>query len=216
MNSQAQGWSIAILTLGFLTAHCSTVTAEGLLDHLRDFGQASDAVGEATSKSAVASKLKSFTASGLTTQTLSTGPCPGTYPAIVRCSSINCDQLTVSGPINATSLGASTFAGCFTINDTPYDPFFCSAGVGTGTITSKNGKNSITLAFGGSLCEADAFPLPTPTGAYLNINGAYVIESGTGSFSSSVGAGQLSFSFLFTSAGVSAVGPVSINGNLAH
>jgi hypothetical protein len=94
----------------------------------------------------------------------------------------------------------------------------CFDGLGTGTITSANGKNSITLAMGGLLCAADESPLPTPTSALLVLTSTYAVEGGTGSFASGVGSGNVSLSAFIatiTAPPFAATGQITLTGTLA-
>ena len=148
---------------------------------------------------AAAAAQKKFTAIGPVAETLSIGVCPNTYAATFCTTPNACDEISISGSVTATGMGKSSFSGCLTVNnassDTPLET--CFAGLGTGTLTAKNG--TVVIAFGGHLCLADEFPQPTPTHAVLGFDSTYVVESGTGAYSSAAGSGNLTASFIITS-----------------
>lgn len=134
----------------------------------------------------------------------------------------NCDEVLFSGPVTATSLGAnSTLSACITIDNTALgvNLMTCFDGLGTGTITSKSGKNSVNVALTGLLCIADETPLPVPTTVVFQVTGAYSVESGTGTFlNAPSGAGSLSLSITDTNFGTTPItgsGPISLTGNIA-
>lgn len=153
---------------------------------------------QSAAPNAAAAAQKKFTAIGPVAETLSIGVCPNTFAATVCATPNACDEISISGSVTATGLGKSTFSGCLTVNnaspDTPLES--CFAGLGTGTLTAKNG--TVVIAFGGHLCVADEFPQPTPTHAVLGFDSTYVVESGTGSYANAAGSGNLTSSLIIT------------------
>jgi len=172
----------------------------------------------AAPNAAAAAAQKKFTAIGPVAETLAIGVCPNTYAATF-CSAPNaCDEISISGSVTATGLGKSSFSGCLTVNnassDTPLET--CFAGLGTGTLTAKNG--TVVIAFGGHLCVADAFPSPTPTHAIFSFDSAYVVESGTGSYATAAGSGNLTSSLIITNVTtppVAGSGTLNLTGSFA-
>ena len=144
-----------------------------------------------------AAPLGKFSASGRVTESIDTGACPNSIEAS-SCSTGSCDAVSITGPVNATALGRSDLSACVTITDLSSTTFTsCFNGLGTGTITGKNGK-SITFGIGGLFCIADAFPAASPTTVVFTGTDTYAIEGGTGAFSNAVGTGTFSFSDVIT------------------
>lgn len=149
-----------------------------------------------TSASAANAPLGKFAASGRVTESIDTGACPNS-PVASSCSS-GCDQVSITGPVNATALGNSTLNACITITNLASSTFSsCFSGLGQGTIAAKNSK-SITFGIGGLFCIADALPPSSPTSIYLVGTDTYAVEGGTAPFTNAVGTGTLSFTDLVT------------------
>ena len=189
-----------------------------LIDEINKLGAGGGGASGAASSlpSLAATPLGKFAASGRITESIATGPCAGSVEAS-SCSS-GCDAVTITGPVNATSLGNATLSACITITSLTSGSFSsCLNGLGTGTITG-GGGNSIKLGIGGLFCLADAFPLPTPTTAIFVGNDTYAVEGGTGSFATAVGTGTVSFSDVVTSLTGSPIpgsGQITLGGSLA-
>lgn len=194
----------------------------GLLEQVQRMAGNSEPSNVSATTAAKGPALGQFTASGTLSTTIQSGTCPNSVVATSCPSSTTCDEVQFSGPVTATSLGGnSTLSACMTVDNTAIgvNLLTCFDGLGTGTVTSKNGKNSVTLAFSGLLCVADESPLPTPTSAVFQVSGAYSVESGTGSFANAPsGAGSLSLSISvanIASQPFIGTGQVSLAGNIA-
>ena len=181
-------WFIAALIVSLLTIQPSNGVA-GLIEDLQNAGQAGSS-SAATSQINSTPSLSSFTgfsAFGPLTETLAGGACIGSLAATTthcQSSSTACAQLQFSGPVTAAPFTSPNISGCLTFDNTPYDPNLnnCFTGLGTATITGRNGKSSVTFAIGGSICTADAFPLPTPSNEILNVIATYAVEKRHGLF----------------------------------
>jgi len=188
-----------------------------LIDELHKMGGGGPASTEQAPVPAVsAMPLGKFTATGRITESIATGACAGSLE--VSACGTNCDAVSITGPVSATSLGNSTLTACLTITNLTSSIFSsCLNGFGTGTITAHNG-NSITLAIGGLFCIGDAFPLPTPTTVIFVGTDSYSVEGGTGPFTTALGSGTVAFSDVITNlSGVPIIGAgqVTIAGTLA-
>jgi hypothetical protein len=158
---------------------------------------AAQANGTAASASAVpavppSAPVTKFSANGRVTESLDAGGCANN-PTITSslCSpSTNCDAVTVTGPVETTGLGKANLNACLIIILSTSSGA-CLNGLGIGTLTTGNGS-LVNIAFGGDFCLADE-TLSGPT-IYFNSNLSYVIEGGTGKFSSETGDGNLTFS----------------------
>ncbi|MGC1340146.1 MAG: hypothetical protein WA836_18680 [Candidatus Binataceae bacterium] len=206
--------ALAVATLAILP----TPAHAGPIDLVRKLTPSASAQ-LATPNAAGAGALKKFTAIGPVNETLDNGVCPNSYAATVCTTPSDCIEVPITGSLTATSLGKSSFSGCLTVNnDSPDTPLAdCFSGLGTGTITAKNG-NSVVIAFGGNLCIADAFPLPTPTNAIFTLNSSYAVESGTGPYASAAGSGNLSASLIITNVGTppfAGSGTLNLTGSFA-
>lgn len=207
----------AALTVATLTI-LPTPALAGPIDSVRKLAPSGSAE-LATPDAAGAGALKKFTAVGAVNETLDNGVCPNSYAATICTTPSDCAQIPITGSLTATGLGKSSFSGCLTVNnqspDTPLAD--CFSGLGTGTITAKNGS-SVLIAFGGDLCVADLFPQPTPTSAIFTINSSYAIESGTGKYLNAAGSGSLSASLIVTNVGTppfSGSGTLNLTGSFA-
>jgi hypothetical protein len=208
------------LVVLFGTFNVNSAAEAGLLDRIQKLAGPSTSSSSAAAASSTG-PLGKFAASGRVTESLDTGACAGSVAASGSlCTTAgNCAQLQFSGPVNATGLGNSTLTACMTFDNTAVSPTFdsCFDGLGTGTITGANGK-SITLAMGGLLCDADQFPLPTPTSLMFVLTSTYAIEGGSGAFANAVGSGNVSLSALIvnpTATPIPASGQINITGTLA-
>jgi hypothetical protein len=73
----------------------------------------------------------------------------------------------------------------------------CAPAVGVGSISNKKGDNTITFIAAGQVCETIA-PMIAPTIPKRDVFiGSYVINGGTGKFSSATGAGTIGASASF-------------------
>jgi len=217
LSSSVVGAGIALL----FTTFSVNPAAAGLMDQIQKLAGPSTPSPAAAPAITATTPLGKFAASGRVTETLDTGACAGSLAASLDCTpATNCVQVQFSGPVNAAGLGKSNLAACITVDNTAVSPNLnvCFDGLGTGTITSANGKNSITLAMGGLLCAADEFPLPTPTSALFVLTSTYAVEGGTGSFATGVGSGNVSLSALIapiTTPPFAATGQINFTGTLA-
>ena len=142
--------------------------------------------------------LGKFYASGRVTESLDAGACPGSLEETTCTNNGGCDQITITGPVNATAIGKATLSACITVTDLNSSTFSsCLNGFGTGTISGNGGK-SINFGIGGVFCLANATPVSNPTTAYFDGTETYDIEGGSGPFTNAVGAGTLSFSDVIT------------------
>jgi hypothetical protein len=217
-------WRITALIVSLLTVQSSNGFA-GLIEDLQNAGQA-DFPSTTTSQINSTPSLSSFTgfsAFGPLTETLAGGACIGSFAATTthcQSSSSACAQIQFSGPVTAAPFTSPNISGCLTFDNTSYDPNLnnCFTGLGTATITGRNGKSSVKFAIGGSICTADAFPLPTPSNEILNVIATYAVESGTGFFSQAAGSGNFSLQFAVTlpaSTPASGSGQLSMKGAIA-
>jgi hypothetical protein len=192
----------------------------GFIEDLQNAGQpgSSSAVTSQTNSTPSLSSFTGFSAFGPLAETLADGACSGSLAAstsFCKSSSTACLQLQFSGPVTAAPFTSPNISGCLTIDNTSYDTHLnnCFTAMGTATITGRSGKSSITVAIGGSLCAADAFPLPTPTNEIFNVVATYALESGTGSLGQAAGSGQFSLQFPLSLASVTP--PISGSGQLS-
>jgi hypothetical protein len=217
--------TLAIIVLILAVTNINSVAEAGPIDLVQKLTGSGSPT--ATPEAAAALPLGKFAASGRLTETLDSGACAGSVAASgTDCSpATNCAQLQFSGPVTVSptniGLGKSNLSACMTFDNTPVSSTLsaCFDGLGTGTITSTNGKNSVTLAIGGLLCEADAFPLPTPTSIIFVVTSSYSVNGGTGVFAAGVGSGNISLSALVvnpTTPPFPATGQINITGTLAE
>lgn len=88
----------------------------------------------------------------------------------------------------------------------------CAPAGGVGTISNKKGNNTITFFTSGQACE-------TQNGSTVNNNqgvftGSYVINGGTGKYSSATGAGTIGTSGSFLSVSTNVPSQASFNGSV--
>lgn len=185
----------AALFLGALCVQSSSYA--GNIEHLLNpGGQAASSVAPA--KAGKSSPPAKFTATGTVNVVLDNGPCAN---SVVSSCSSGCDQFQISGPVQATSLGKSTFSACITIDNSTVATQnnklnACFNGLGTGTVTAANGS-TIKLGIGGLICISDEFPLPTPNTLVFVLNDGYSVEGGSGKFSTANGTGTVAASMFF-------------------
>lgn len=162
----------------------------------------------AAAPAAATPALSQFTANGAVAVADSDGGCE-TSAILSGCSSSDCLQLQVSGPLAASSpVGKSTVAACLTLY-LPSGTGLCYDEQGNGTITATNGA-TLRFATGGKMCFSDA---GSSFDLYIT-EGGVTFEGGTGAFASAVGEGHLSFPLIITSSGT-ATGEFNMIGNLA-
>jgi hypothetical protein len=111
----------------------------------------------------------------------------GTGTGSVACSGSSCGE-TASGKFAGTRTGRGSFD--VTLNFSDANPIAngsggsCYGASGTITITAASG-DTVTLGEVGLFCEVGSGSAPT------TFNGSYIVESGTGTFGSSTGAGTI-------------------------
>jgi hypothetical protein len=217
-------WFTIALTVGLLTFQPSNGFA-GLIEDLQNAGHSgsSSATTSQINSTPSLSSFTGFSAFGPLTETLAGGACIGSFAATTthcQSSSSACAQIQFSGPVTAAPFTSPNISGCLTFDNTSYDPNLnnCFTGLGTATITGRSGNSSVTFAIGGSICTADAFPLPTPSNEILNVIATYAVKSGTGFFSQAAGSGNFSLQFAVTlpaSTPASGSGQLSMKGAIA-
>jgi hypothetical protein len=189
-----------LLALGAIATLMPAAANADLVDQISHLLSASgpSVQQEAQVSGNAAAPLGKFAASGRVTESIDTGACPNSLESSTCTSSGGCDQITISGPVNATTLGKSTLSACITITALTSSTFSsCFNGLGNGTITANNGK-SLTFGIGGLFCIADAIPASSPTSIIFVGNDTYAVEGGTAPFTNAVGTGTLSFTDVIT------------------
>lgn len=216
MKFELRWFSIAIVA-SLLTVQPSNGFS-GLIEDLQNAGQPGSSTATKSSSIPDLSGFAGFSAFGPLTETIANGACTGSFAATtLQCQSSPsaCAQMQFSGPVTAAPFASPNISGCLTFDNTPYDIKLnnCFTGLGTATITGKSGKSSIKVAIAGSICAADAFPLPTPSNEILNVIATYAVESGTGFFSNAAGSGN--FSLQFATSLPAPTPPIPGNGQLS-
>jgi hypothetical protein len=159
-----------------------------------------------------------FSAIGRVTDSLDAGGCANnpTITSSVCSPSTNCDAVTFTGPVTATGLGKSNLNACLIIVLST-NSGACLNGLGLGTVTAANG-DVVNIAFGGDFCVADENLSSGPT-IYFNSNLSYVVEGGTGKFSTETGNGNLTFSDIIVNPPISppdpGTGEVTMTGTMS-
>jgi hypothetical protein len=156
-----------------------------------------------------------FSATGRLTESLTTGACLNNPIAISACSGGGCDALTMTGPVNGTSVGNSTLSACFTLLPTTSSGACLGNGLGIGTLTAANGS-VVNISFAGHLCINDE-NISTVT-LFLSSNLTYLVEGGTGKFATETGTGNMAVSTIFVNpmGGVlPGTGEIAITGTLS-
>lgn len=226
-NYRIAATGIAVL-LGIVLNSAGALAGDGLIEQLRQMGAAAPSVMPPFNATAASKtpKLGRFASSGTISATLvDFEPCPGSLEAqpggVCATTPTDCDQLTIIGPVTATGLsGSNLLSACITLDNMPLSTnlSLCFNGIGTGTITADNGKNSLNLDLGGELCLANASPLVNPTAADFVFSGTYAITGGSGADASAVGSGAASFNdeipSLLTSP-LTGTGELQLTGNSA-
>jgi hypothetical protein len=158
--------------------------------------------------------LTKFSATGRLTESLASGGCQNN-PLTASCGS-SCSALTLTGTVNATSLGKSTLNICYTLETTSSLGTCLANGLGIGTLTAANG-DAVNLSFAGSLCINDEITT-TPMTLFLSSNLTYLVEGGTGKFATETGAGNMAVSTIFVNPSGSPIpgtGQIAITGTLS-
>jgi hypothetical protein len=159
--------------------------------------------------------LTKFSATGRLTESLANGGCSND-PVITSSCSSGCSALTLTGTVNATSLGKSTLNVCFTLLPSTSSGACLGNGLGIGTLTAANGS-AVNLSFAGNLCINDE-TTSAPVTLFLSSNLAYLVEGGTGKFATETGAGNMAVSSIFVNPSGSPIpgtGEIAITGTLS-
>jgi hypothetical protein len=158
-----------------------------------------------------------FSANGRVTESLDVGGCANnaTITNSLCSPSTNCDAVTVTEPVTTTGLGKANLDACLIIILSTSSGA-CLNGLGIGTLTAANGA-LVSISFGGDFCLADE-SLSGPT-VYFNSNLSYVVEGGTGKFSTETGNGNLTFSDIIVNPPMNppdpGTGEVTVTGSLS-
>jgi hypothetical protein len=159
--------------------------------------------------------LTKFSASGRLNESLASGGCSNDPLITSSCSGGGCSALTMTGTVNATSLGNSTLNICFTLLPSTSHGICLGNGLGIGTLTAANGA-LLNLSFSGDLCINDE-NTSTVT-LFLSSNLAYLVEGGTGKFATETGTGNMSVSSIFvnpTGSPIPGTGEIAMTGTLS-
>jgi hypothetical protein len=188
----------AVIALVIGAINVNSVAAAGLMEQIQKLSSGAQAESPAAAPAAVATPpLGKLAASGRVTETIDSGGCPNSVIATSCSPATDCAQIQFQGPVTVPALGPgkSNLTACLTVDNTAISPTFsvCFDGLGKGTITSANGKNSVNFSMGGLLCDSD---LPTAISVMLITNTTYAVQGGSGAFANAVGNGNLSVSAL--------------------
>ena len=189
------------IIMGFTAAMMLLIGAAsakaGPIEELNRLAAQASAAGGSTPDniaSLTVAPVTKFSATGRITEVLSPGGCANnpTITTLLCTPSTNCDNVTMTGQVNATGLGKATLSACLIIIVTSSLGECLNGALGIGTLTAANG-NLVNIAFGGDFCLANE-KIGPPITLDFNSNLSYAVEGGTGPFATETGNGNLTAS----------------------